>query len=169
MSVVRQLQQRELRQTAVQVPAIRLWNNEIKIREFKILIKSPEVVDSIKYLLAERCLNLMQFPKVIVENITRLSRLEVLEIEGSTYLEPFEAQAIIDSCHELKKFTFSPVWRRKSFQWIYIYEKHDIKWGRDFFVVYRRIKDFFHYQRFMDLYNKAPQWALTDSDSEESD
>ena len=110
----------------------------------------------------------------IVDLISRLSNLRVLDIESTTFLQPGEACRINWKCHNLTQFWFSPVWKRirgghanPTNIWVEIYESEpQSKWGPDFGAVYMRVKHNYYSAAFLKLYNDGPEWALTDSESE---
>ena len=139
MSLIQQLRNRELGDTALKVSNIRFRKSDIGITEFKELLNANQLL-YLKHLEVHSCLKLMNCSKSLVSIIIQKRKLEVIDIEKTTYLEPYEARLIIERCPNLKVFNFTPAWRRKSELLVEIYERYNICWGRDFYVVYRRIK-----------------------------
>ena len=101
-----------------------------------------------------------------------LVKLSHLDIEDTTYLYPEEVIVILKT-HNLDFFSFSPKWLKPQgdgAKWIEIYESvcfSKVQWGEHFINLYKRLKWDFVSEVFMNMYNDAPLWALSDiSDSD---
>ena len=107
-----------------------------------------------------------------VKTFSCLTFIERISIEKTTYFWPAEILEILNCCTQLRFFAFSPKWLKPN-GWIAWTDIHTafyakVSWGEDFHALISRITSEYIAERFIQMYDEAPMWALSDvtSDSE---